>query len=198
MIEIGRDGELYQLTVSDMCQAPAGVMYDLLADLASHMEWGGSWHATRTQRLQSMDAPVGPATVGTEFSSIGSAGGGSWYDRSRVTAATRPSHFEFETNGILRDGQGVDRMSLLAVHKYRLVGVDGGTHVTYQCSAGLTLHSPRVEHHSRLPLVIFNLVVPSVVERGLANLIRLSEQQVAGMTLDSVPAKSVDPLARGF
>jgi hypothetical protein len=198
MIEVGRDGELYLLTVSDMCHAPADVMYDLLADLASHMEWGGSWHATRTQRLQSMDAPAGPATVGTEFSSVGAASGGSWYDRSRVTAATRPSHFEFETNGILRDGQGVDRMSLLAVHKYRLVEVDGGTHITYECSARLTLHAPRGDHHPRLPVVIFNLVVPSVVERGLANLIRLGEQQVAGVTFDSVPAKSMDPLAWGF
>src|SRR5207244_300628 len=82
------------------------VVYGLLSDLSTHMEWGGSWHPTRTQRLLSMESPKGPATVGVEFASTGSAGGGCWYDRSRVTAATSPTVFEFETRGQLRDGHG--------------------------------------------------------------------------------------------
>ena len=49
-----------------------------------------------------------------EFWSVGTTSAGSWHDRSRVTEARRPSLFEFVTEGVLRDGQGRDRMSLHA------------------------------------------------------------------------------------
>src|SRR2546425_8196542 len=125
MIEISRDGGLYRVTVHEECRAPAEAVYDVLADLRTHMDWGGSWHPSKTQRLQSMDAPQGPATVGMEFWSVGTTSAGSWHDRSRVTEARRPSLFEFVTDGVLRDGQGRDRMSLHATHRYELDATEG-------------------------------------------------------------------------
>jgi len=153
VIEISRDGGLYHVTVREDCRAPAETIYDLLADLRTHMDWGGSWHPSKTQRLQSMDAPEGPATVGVEFWSIGTTTAGSWHDRSRVTEARRPSLFEFVTNGVLRDSQGRDRMSLRATHRYELAadGVTAVTAVTYALSAQMTLHTPPGDQHPRLP-----------------------------------------------
>lgn len=194
MIEITRNGEVYELRLSEPCAAPPAVLYELLTDLRTHMDWGGSWHPTRTQRLLSMEAPEGPATVGMEFVSTGSAGGGCWYDRSRVIAATRPALFEFETNGQLRDAQGNERMLLHAVHRYVLVAGEGETLLTYSCKARLELTAPRGDHHPRLAAVIFNLVVPSVVERGTRNLVRMAEERAGLAALRAEPAASVSPL----
>ena len=45
------------------CRAPAEAVYDLLADLQSHLEWAGE-RQLETTRLLTMEAPQAPATVG--------------------------------------------------------------------------------------------------------------------------------------
>jgi hypothetical protein len=179
MVEVTRDGERYEVTVTDRCDAPPSIVYGLLADLHSHMEWGGSWHPHRSQRLRSLDAPPGMATVGVEFSSEGTTPEGSWHDRSRVTAARPGSLFEFLTNGSFQDALGRPRMTLRAVHRYSLRPEAQGTRVTYRMMSTMLLHRvPTSGHaHPRLPAVVFNLVVPSVIERGTRNLIRMAEEQ---------------------
>ncbi len=174
MIEVERNGEVYKIRLSEACAAPPELVYELLSDLSTHMEWGGSWHPTRTQRLLSMESPRGPATVGMEFVSTGSAGGGCWYDRSRVTAAT--SH---------------------AVHRYVLSAEHGGTRLTYSCTAMLELRAAGGDHHPRLPAVIFNLVVPSVIERGTRNLVRMAEERAGLGSLQGEPVVSVELLPEG-
>jgi Polyketide cyclase / dehydrase and lipid transport len=177
MMEVSRNGGLYRVTVSHQTSAPAEGVYDLLADLSTHIEWGGSWHPSRTQRLQSMEAPKGRATVGTEFWSIGTTSAGSWHDRSTVTQATRPTLFEFVTDGTLRDREDLDRMFLHALHRYEIAPAEHGSVVTYILSAQMTLQSPPGDVHQRLPAVIFNLLVPSVIERGTMNLARMAEER---------------------
>ncbi len=197
MIEVERNGEVYKIRLSEACAAPPEVVYELLSDLSTHMEWGGSWHPTRTQRLLSMESPKGPATVGMEFVSTGSAGGGCWYDQSQVTAATSPTVFEFETRGQLRDGHGEERMLLHAVHRYVLSAEHGGTRLTYSCTAMLELRGTGDHHHPRLPAVIFNLVVPSVIERGTRNLVRMAEERAGLGSLEGEPVASVELLPEG-
>src|SRR5215210_1680638 len=88
------------------CGAPAEVVYDLLADLDSHLEWGGNRQSSGF-RLLTMEAPPAPAVVGVEFRSTGSDGKRRVNrDRSVVTEATRPSVFEFVTENRceLQDG----------------------------------------------------------------------------------------------
>jgi len=196
MIEISRDGGLYRVTVREECLAPTEAVYDVLADLRTHMDWGGSWHPSKTQRLQSMDAPEGPATVGVEFWSVGTTSGGSWHDRSRVTEASRPWLFEFVTNGVLRDGRGRDRMSLDATHRYEL-RANATTAVTYALSARMTLHTPPGDQHPRLPAVVFNLVVPSVIERGTRNLLRMAEERAGLVPARVAPDQSPGERMRG-
>jgi hypothetical protein len=177
MMEVHRNGGVYRVTVSEACDAPPEAVYDVLSDLNTHIEWGGSWHPSRTQRLQSMEAPEGPATVGVEFWSVGSTNAGSWHDRSTVTAATRPSLFEFMTNGRLRDREDLDRMFLEAIHRYEIVAEREGSRVTYFLSATLSLQAPPGDMHPRLPAVIFGLIVPAVIERGTKNLVTMAEQR---------------------
>jgi hypothetical protein len=189
MIEISRDGGFYRVVVKEECRARRETVYDVLADLRTHMEWGGSWHTSKTQRLQSMDAPEGPATVGMEFRSIGTTSAGSWHDRSRVTEASRPSLFEFVTTGALRDEHGQDRMSLVATHRYELRDSDP-TLVIYTLTAQMELLTSPSDQHRRLPAVIFNLVVPSVIERGIRNLVRMAEERTG-----LIPATAADEVA---
>jgi polyketide cyclase/dehydrase/lipid transport protein len=177
MMEVHRNGGVYRVTVSEACEAPPEAVYDVLSDLNTHMEWGGSWHPSRTQRLQSMEAPEGPATVGVDFWSVGSTNAGSWHDRSTVTAATRPSLFEFVTNGTLKDREDLDRMFLEAIHRYEIAPEGAGSRVTYFLSATLSLQAPPGDMHPRLPAVIFGLIVPAVIERGTRNLAAMAEER---------------------
>jgi len=199
VIEIERHGRVYKMRLSELCAAPTDLVYSLLSDLSTHMEWGGSWHPSRTQRLLSMEAPQGPATVGVEFVSTGAAAGGCWFDRSRVIVAAAPAEFEFETHGLLRDGDGNERMLLHAFHRYMLAPEAGGTRITYTCSAELEARQDAGEMHPRLPLVIFNLVVPSVVERGIRNLVRMAEERAGlrGTEGDQLTLPEPQPTAAG-
>jgi hypothetical protein len=89
------------------CRAPAEVVYDLLADLQSHLDWAGQRQLETTTRLLTLTAPPGPAGVGVEFLSTGSDGKlARWSDRSVVTEATRPEVFEFVTDGRRRGKPG--------------------------------------------------------------------------------------------
>jgi Activator of Hsp90 ATPase homolog 1-like protein len=78
--------------------APPEVVFDLLADLDTHLEWGGrrQW---RMFRLLSLDAPSGPAAVGTEFETTGTIPMNTprFDNHNTVTAAERPSVFEITT-----------------------------------------------------------------------------------------------------
>jgi len=113
------------------CRAPATVVYDLLADLPSHLDWGGQRQG-ETTRLLTLDAPQGPATVGVEFVTTGSDGKvARWSDRSVVTEATRPEVFEFVTEG-RRDGKPGSRPWLFtAAHRYVITPEAGGCRVRY-------------------------------------------------------------------
>ena len=49
-----------QARLSKQCSAPAEVVYDLLTDLRSHLEWGGA-RQSADFRLLSMEGPRGAA-----------------------------------------------------------------------------------------------------------------------------------------
>lgn len=159
------------------CKAPAEVVFDLLADLRSHLVWAGEQQGKKT-RLVSMEAPAGPAAVGTEFRTAGLDPMGGFTDVSVVTEATRPHVFEFVTEAHLqtKKGKGVDWTN---VHRYELIPTGEGCRIDYAF---------RVTRISELPGMLGVLDVPvlsaialkasaSTVRRGLRNLARLAEQR---------------------
>ena len=113
------------------CRAPADAVYDLLADLQSHMEWAGT-RQSETTRLLTMEAPEGPARVGAEFHTTGSDGKvARWSDRSVVTEATRPAVFEFVTEGRRESKPGRMPWDTTAVHRYEIDPQADGCRVTF-------------------------------------------------------------------
>jgi hypothetical protein len=162
------------------CRASAEDVYDLLADLRGHLVWGGERQGRRT-RLLSVEAPEGPATVGTEFRSEGTDPMGRFRDASVVTRAERPRLFEFVTEARLatRRGRTVEWTN---VHRYELAPRPaGGCRVDYRVT---------VARISELPGMLGLLGVPGlrtvalrasggVARRGLRNLVRLAEERAA-------------------
>jgi hypothetical protein len=103
--------------ISEACLAPAEDVYALLADVQRHLEWGGTRRSKRS-RLLSIQAPAGPAAVGTEFTSTGEDSMCLMSDRSVVTEAIPSRAFGFVTESscqFRRSGKGVD---WTIVHRY--------------------------------------------------------------------------------
>jgi hypothetical protein len=161
------------------CRAPAEAVYGLLADLSSHLEWAGNLQS-QTFQLLSMDAPDGPATVGTEFRTTGADGKkATWTDRSVVTEAIRPSVFEFVTEG-RRDGRaGREPFRSTTVHRYEIAARPRGSYVTY--TAELTRFTgPRsVVRMARAPVIgtLLWRMAGTYLRKGFDNLLALAEER---------------------
>lgn len=162
------------MRLSRTCAAPPEVVYDMLADLHSHLGWGGARQG-RDYRLLSLEAPDGPATVGTVFSTSGAIpmSRKRWEDISTVTAATRPSRFEFVTEG--RVGSGRQAMVAGYAHRYEIGPAEDGSTVTY------TMTQERMANpllRLALPVirqVMWRVGIPMFAGRGFRNLLRDAE-----------------------
>jgi hypothetical protein len=151
-------------------------VFDALAELRSHAVWSGERQRPKT-RLLTVDAPTGPASVGTEFATTGTDPSGRFTDRSVVTEATRPIAFEFVTESRLETKRGVADWTI--VHRYELTPRREGSRVRYVI---------RVERISALPgaLRLFNVVglsalirrvATGVARRGVRNLVAFAEER---------------------
>jgi hypothetical protein len=155
-------------------------IYELLADLSSHLVWAGERQAKKT-RLVTIDAPAGPAVVGTEWRSTGTDPMGAFSDRSVVTEATSGKAFEFVTEARLttKKGRGSDWTS---VERYDLEPTVEGCRI---------VSTSRVTRISEMPGMVGLFNVPVLGELGLKvsarvsrrtvrNLARVAEEREAG------------------
>jgi hypothetical protein len=166
------------LEVEQTSTAPADVVYDVLVDLSTHLDWAGERQGKKT-RLTSMEAPSGPASVGTEFRTTGRDPMGTFRDASVVTETTPPKVFEFVTEAKLGTKRG-KTAEWTNVHRYELEPNGDG------CTIRETF---RVVGISELPgkLAIFKAPVlsslavkasKSLVKRGVRNLAQVAEERV--------------------
>ena len=168
--------EQASMHLSQSSSAPPEAVYDLLANLETHLTWAGT-QQTSDFRLLSLDAPATPATVGTTFSSTGSIPMSSqrWVDRSNVTAAARPNTFEFVTTATTRGG----RRSMEATyrHRYEIEAAPGGSKVSYTMTQ-LAASNPLLR--LSLPVVrelTWRLGIPFMAGRGFRNLVAFADQR---------------------
>ncbi|MGA9161089.1 MAG: hypothetical protein WB297_09545 [Actinomycetota bacterium] len=170
-------GEL-GIHLEETTTAPAGIVYDRLADVRNHLEWGGKMQPKQNFRLLSVDAPEGPALVGTEFRSTGADAMGRFADSSVVTEATRPSVLEFVTEARLSIKKG-EVVEWTNIHRYELTPQGEGCRISY------TLRTVRI---SELPGALAMFRVPglrslalrmsgSFARKGLRNLVKLAEER---------------------
>jgi hypothetical protein len=164
------------LRFEESCRASAEAVYDLLAELGSHLEWGGR-RQLETTRLLTMQAPAGSAGVGTEFFSTGSDGKvARWTDRSVVTEAIRPEVFEFVTEG-RRDGKPGSRPWLsTAVHRYEIEQDPAGCRVTYTENLTRLEGAPVILSLPGISRILFK-VSSRYMQRGFHGLLALAEER---------------------
>jgi hypothetical protein len=164
--------------LSEVCMAPAEGVYDLLADLSSHLAWGGRRRSKRS-RLLSLDAPPGSAQVGTEFTSSGEDSVVRMIDGSVVTEATRPFTFEFVTESAWELKRGGRRADCTIVHRYDVAPTTHGCRVTYAI---------RITRMSALPGPLATFRIPGLrwiamrlsvgsLKGGFRNLLQMAEER---------------------
>jgi uncharacterized protein YndB with AHSA1/START domain len=157
-------------------RASAEAVYDLLADLRSHLEWAGA-RQLETTRLLTMDAPAGPATVGTEFVTTGSDGKVARFaDRSVVTEAFRPSVFEFVTESRRQGKPGSRPWQITMVHRYEIDGQPAGCRVTYTEEVTRMSGAPRAFATPGIRRLIYRIAA-RYMKRGFDALLAVAEER---------------------
>ena len=180
----------FSMQLTRRSSAPPEALYDVVADLGTHLAWGGAKQLYNF-RLRSLEAPAGPATVGTSFTSTGTIPMSlrRFEDLSRVTVAQRPHAFEFVTDATVRRGKRP--MAATYRHRYEIAATPEGSEVTYtmtQLSASnpfLRLSLPGVRS------MVWRVALPFMAGRGFRNLLANAERgaKLAGA---SQPAPQVN------
>jgi hypothetical protein len=159
-------------------RASAEAVYDVLADLSSHLEWAGA-RQLETTRLLSMEAPTGPATVGTEFVTTGSDGKVARFaDRSVVTEALRPTDFEFVTDSRRRGKPGGRPWHLTMIHHYSIDPQPTGCRVTYTEEVTRISGAPRAFAVRGIRRLIYK-ISGRYMRRGFDALLAVAEERAA-------------------
>ena len=165
----------FTMRLTKRCSAPPEVVYDVVADLRTHLTWGGAQQRSDF-RLLSLDAPAGLATVGTSFTSTGAIPVSlrKWEDRSTVTVAVRPLTFEFITHATVHR----PRLPMEATyrHRYDIAATPEGSLVGYTLTQ-LDILNPFLR--LALPAVrtmTWRVGLPFMAGRGFRNLLALAEQ----------------------
>lgn len=165
----------FMVRLTKRSSAPPEAVYDVVADLRSHLAWGGAEQRS-VFRLLSLDAPAGPATVGTSFTSTGAMPMSvrRWSDQSTVTVAERPGFFEFVTHATLHSS----RRSMEATyrHRYEIAAAPGGSEVRYTFTQ-LNASNPLLRW--ALPVVrtmTWRMGTPFLASRGFRNLLATAER----------------------
>jgi hypothetical protein len=162
--------------VSVTSKATPDAVFDTILDLRAHLEWSGERADDDKFKLLSLEAPDGPAAVGTTFSSSGTADNGTFHDRSVVTEATRPHRFVIETDSRLERVRG-RTWEVHFIHRYDIEPDPDGSRIVYTETAHRANYRPYWLH----PLIspIFRPYVNRADRKQLTNLARLAEERSA-------------------
>lgn len=156
--------------LSRECAAPPEAVYDLLANLRSHLDWGGARQSSDF-RLLTMETASEAAGAGTRFRTTGTIpmSARRWNDESVVTVADRPAAFEFVTDA--RAGTMAARYR----HRYEMARTAAGCTVSYTMVEE-SLERPML----RLALpgirrMMWRAGIPMFAGRGFRNLLASAE-----------------------
>jgi hypothetical protein len=164
----------YTTQTSVLSSAPPAVVYETVADLRNHLDWSGERASSDTFKLLSIEAPDGPATVGTVFTSSGAADNGTFHDRSVVTEATGLRTFVIETDAHLDRKRGKP-WDAHFIHRYDISPEGDGSRITYTETIERVNYVP----YWLQPVIrsLFKVYVNRADRKQLANLARLAEER---------------------
>jgi hypothetical protein len=171
---VATDPFQFRTQTSVVSKAPPDAVFDTIVQLRAHLEWSGERAASDTFKLLELDAPDGPAVVGTEFTSSGAADNGTFHDRSVVAEATRPSVFVIETDSRLDRTRG-ETWHAHFTHRYDIAPEMDGSRITYTETISRVNYVPYwLKWGAR---TLFRPYVNRADRKQLANLARLAEER---------------------
>jgi hypothetical protein len=173
----GRDRR--EWTFTGRSKARPEDVFDLLADLETHLEWGGK-RQFKSFRLLSLDAPAGPAAEGTEFTTTGRIpmNRARFEDRVTVTKADRPRVFELTTESRIpwqRRAPGQGRF----VNRFEISPDGDGSRVTYRSTQLRFRNPPWGLRYPMFRNVTYRVWIPIWSRRGFRNMLRMAEERAA-------------------
>ena len=152
-------------------------VFDVIADLRNHLIWSGERAESEGFKMLTLEAPPGPAAVGTTFTSSGSAGKNTFHDRSVVTEVSPPRTFVIETDARLERRKAKTWEAHFS-HRYDVLPDSSGSRIVY---------TETIERVNYLPYwlkpgirTIFKPLVNRADRKQLRNLARLAEERSAG------------------
>jgi len=188
MTEVRWDGGAdYELVFEASCKASPNAVYDVLADLSTHLDWAGK-RQYRGFRLISISG-TGPLETGTEFASVGTVpmALSRWENQNEVVEARRPEILELHTEAIVMWRSG-HQTEARYEHRYEIAPDGTGSRVTSRLRQ-TELENPPLR--ARLPLMrtlTHRVMMPRFCRRGFKNLLRSAERRSAAVS--SVPLRS--------
>jgi uncharacterized protein YndB with AHSA1/START domain len=157
--------------------APPEVVYDVIADPAASLEWAGK-RQYKMFRLLSVDAPSGPAEVGTKFSSIGTIPMNSarFHNENTVTSADRPRTLEVTTEGRIpwkkrAPGDGT------FINRFEITPHGGGSRVVYVAKQLRFRNPPWGLRYPVLRNITYRMWIPIWFRRGFKNLLEMAAER---------------------
>lgn len=148
-------------------------VYDVLAQLSTHLTWSGEEAPRSDFRLLTLDAPSRPAIAGDRFSSTGSNGFGTFTDRSVVVQADPGSRFGFDTEATLTRKHR-PTWNAAFTHRYTLAATADGASIAYV---------GEVRPQNYLPFWLFpgmrpgtRMMVQKMMRANMENLARMAEE----------------------
>lgn len=180
-------GAEYTMVLEGHSDAPPAAVYDELADLSTHLTWGGTKQYPGF-RLLSLDAS-GPAKVGTRFASVGSIPMTRvrWENDNEVTQARPGEVLELRTHAVARWRSG-RRTDARYEHRYDIESDGAGSHVTYRLRQTAIADPPL---RMRMPLgatLANRVMIPRFCRRGFRAMLRLAAERDAARAVDPTPA----------
>ena len=179
MTEVRWDGGAsYEMVLDARSDASPAAVYDVLADLSTHLDWAGA-RQHRGFRLLSVNG-TGPLETGTEFTSVGSIpmARARWENSNVVVEARRPEVLELHTEAVAVWRSG-ERTEAVYEHRYEILPDGMGSHVTYRLRQTAIENPPR---RMRLPMMrtmTHRVMIPWYCKRGFKNLLRSAERRGA-------------------
>jgi hypothetical protein len=168
----------YEMVLDGRCQGSPETVYAVLADLSTHLDWGGR-RQRRSFRLASLTPtgpPTGPVTVGTEFTSVGTmpmtrvrAN-----DRSVVVRAEPGAVLEFHTTSTAAWRGGL-RTEARWEHEYRIEPDGSGSRVTYRLRGADLSGAPLRMRVPVMRTLTHKVMIPLLCRRGFVNLLRSAD-----------------------
>lgn len=184
-------GAAYEMRLDASSDAAPAAVYDELADLSTHLDWGGR-RQYRGFRLLSLDGS-GPMRTGSRFTSVGTVpmALSRWENRNEVVEARAPHVVEFHTDAevVWRSGK---RTVARYEHRYEIVPDGTGSRVSYRLRQTAITDPPL---RMRLPVMrtmTHRMMIPMFCRRGFGAMLREAERRQVG---DPVPAAGLVPPA---